>query len=102
MINPMYVFTIDVDDYQLLAINDLLRMFIIQLIPQILFSLRHDTVEFLSVIFIENTLFILLGLLVYWLVFNNIILFTNKKVDEQGISTPFYQNIYSQAIKNNI
>ena len=85
MINPMYVFTIDVNDYQLLAINDLLRMFIIQLITQILFYLRHDSIELLSVIFIENTLFILLGLLVYWLVFNNIILFTNKKIDDSSL-----------------
>jgi hypothetical protein len=101
MINPMYIFTIDVDDYQLIAINDLLRMFIIQLVSQILFSLRHDTGEFMSVIFIENTLFILLGLLVYWLVFNNIILFTNKNIDDSSISTQYYQNLYSLK-KDNI
>ena len=101
MSQSIFTIKLDTDNYNLLVINDLMRMFVIQFVVQILFFLRNDKIELFSTIFIENTLFTLLGLLVYWLVFNNIILFTNKKIDDSSISNQFYQNVYSLK-KDNI
>ena len=90
----MFTINMDTDNYNLLVINDLARMFIIQLVVQILFFLRHDKVELFSTVFIENTLFILLGIIIYWLFFNNILTFTNKEDDKVELNN-YYQNIYS-------
>ena len=96
MIDSIFTIKLDVDNYNLLVINDLMRMFIIQLVMQILFFLRHDKVELLSTIFIENTLFILLGIVIYWLLFNNILIFTNERRDKNEHSlSDYYQSTYS-------
>ena len=87
----MFKIHLDMDDYDILVINDLMRMFIIQLVVQVLFFLRHDKLELFSMVFIEQTLFILLGIVVYWIIFNNVIVFTNK--DEPKLSD-YYQNSY--------
>ena len=44
--------------------------------------------------FIENTLFIILGVLVYWLVFSHIIQF-KLKGDHEVSNNIFYQKIYT-------
>jgi hypothetical protein len=62
------------------------------LVVQVLFFLRHDKLELFSMVFIENTVFILLGIVVYWIIFNNVIVFTNKDKPEL---TDYYQNIYN-------
>jgi len=95
MINPIFTINLDINNYDILVINDLIRMFIIQLVVQVLFFLRHDKVELFSTIFIENTLFILLGIFIYWLLFNNIVIFTNKEEPDTDLNT-YYQNIYSK------
>ena len=92
MLNSMFKIHLDMDDYDILVINDLMRMFIIQLVVQVLFFLRHEKLELFSLVFIENTVFILLGIVVYWIVFNNVIVFTNK--DEPKL-TDYYQNTYT-------
>tara|TARA_Y100000768_G_C23981867_1_gene686327 strand:- start:2493 stop:2810 length:318 start_codon:yes stop_codon:yes gene_type:complete len=97
-LKSMLTIELDIDDYNILALNDIVRMFVIQFVVQILFFLRNDKVELFSMVFIENTLFILLGVFVYWMIFNNIILFTNKPTkDKDPDKDPdkFYQNIYS-------
>jgi hypothetical protein len=97
-LKSMLTIELDIDDYNILALNDIVRMFVIQFVVQILFFLRNDKVELFSMVFIENTLFILLGVFVYWMIFNNIILFTNKPTkDKEPDKDPdkFYQNIYS-------
>jgi len=91
----MFTINLDIDNYNLLVINDLIRMFIIQLVVQVLFFLRHDKVELFSKVFIENTLFILLGIFIYWLLFNNILTFTNKETDTDTDLNTYYQSIYS-------
>ena len=91
MIDTMFNIHLDIDDYDILVINDLMRMVIIQLVVQVLFFLRHDKLELFSMVFIEQTLFILLGIVVYWIIFNNVIVFTNK--DEPKLSD-YYQNSY--------
>ena len=60
---------LDINDYSLLALNDMVRMAIIQIVVQILFFLRHDNVELFSAVFLENTLFIVMGVFIYWIIF---------------------------------
>tara|TARA_B100000424_G_C22901050_1_gene479223 strand:- start:841 stop:1122 length:282 start_codon:yes stop_codon:yes gene_type:complete len=91
----MFTIKLDIDDYNLVALNDILRMFVIQFIVQVLFFLRNDKVELFSNIFLENTLFILIGVFIYWIVFNNIIIFTNKDEEDDKKLTNYFQNIYS-------
>ena len=94
MIQSMFTIQLDTDNYNILIINDLIRMFIIQMVVQALFFIRHDNLELFSSLFIENTLFILVGIISYWLVFNNIVLFTNNK-DKENKVEEYYQNVYS-------
>ena len=82
MNEAFYRIELDIDDNALIMINDLSRMFIMQVVVQSLFYLRHDSTELLSDIFIENLLFILLGLFVYWFVFNRLVTFDNGNKDE--------------------
>jgi len=89
----MFTIQLDTSTYNLVLLNDLTRMFIIQVVVQVLFFLRHDNLEIFSPVFIETTLFILLGILVYWLVFNNIITITNKEDNEPSLDT-YYQGTY--------
>ena len=86
---------LDMNDYNLLALNDIMRMFIIQLVVQVLFFLRNDKVELFSTVFLENTLFILLGVLIYWMVFNNMLVVTNKESKDASTLNDYYQNVYS-------
>ena len=88
----MFTINLDVSEYDSLVINDLMRMFIIQLIVQVLYYLRHDNVELFSMVFLETTLFILLGIIIYWLLFNKIVIFKNK--DKSDLDN-YYHNVYS-------
>ena len=78
MIESLYSVNLDISDYNLLILNDFMRLFIIQLTAQILFYLSRNNIELFSQVFIETTLFILSGVLVYWLVFNQLVTFQNK------------------------
>ena len=93
METSMFEIEIDTSKYNLVALNDTLRMLVIQVVVQVLFVLRNPEVELLSNIFIENTLFILLGVMVYWLVFNHIIHFKIK--DSKNEIKNHYQSVYS-------
>lgn len=95
MLNPFKVY-LDISDYNLLVLNDFMRLFIIQLTSQILFKLSHDSTELLSRIFIESTLFISLGVLVYWLLFNHLIVFTNnsESSNKSKFMDTYYQSNY--------
>jgi len=93
MDKPIFEFNLDLSDYNILAINDTIRMLVIQVVVQILFVLRNPEVDLLSNIFIENTLFIILGVMVYWLLFNHVIVFKNKdKVNNSN----YYQDVYTR------
>ena len=91
MDKPLFEIDVDISDYNIIALNDTIRMLVIQVVVQILFVLRNPEVELLSNIFIENTLFIILGIMIYWLIFNHIVIFKNK--DNTNV---FYQKIYSK------
>ena len=95
MINPFYTIELDINDYNLLALNDFMRLFIIQITSQILYYVTRGNVELFSAIFIEATTYILLGVLAYWLLFNNLVIFKNKK-DVKDES--YYQHVYSKTI----
>ena len=96
---PVYTIDLNISDYHLMVFNDLMRMFVMQMVVQVLFFLRHDGIELFSSLFIENTLFILLGLIVYWCVFNNIFVVTNKKEgsnsEKDRAIDNFYQSNYN-------
>ena len=79
LLEPFYKIKIDISDYQLIALNDIIRMFIIQVVVQILIGLKNNSLDVLTSNFIETTLFILIGVFVYWFVFNYVLVFTNKK-----------------------
>ena len=53
--------------------------------------MKNTEVELCSQVFIENTLFILAGTMIYWLVFKHIINFTVKGNPDKHIH---YQEIY--------
>jgi len=96
MSQSIFTIKLDTDNYNLLVINDLMRMFVIQFVVQILFFLRNDKIELFSTIFIENTLFILSGIFIYWLLFNNVVSFTNKdNTDKHPDLNNYYQDVYT-------
>ena len=86
----LYRIELDVDNNTITMINDLTRMFIMQVVVQIMFYLRNDNVELWSNIFLENLLFILLGLFIYWFVFNRFVIFDNKEKDLEDNYHPMY------------
>lgn len=95
MIDALYKFHVDISDYNLIILNDFMRFFIIQLTPQILFYMTRTNFDLLNPIFIETTTYILIGVLLYWLVFNYIIVFTNKEeVDDKD----YYQTKFTKHI----
>ena len=83
----LYKIELDVDNNTIIMINDLSRMFVMQVVFQIMFYLRNDNVELWSNIFLENLLFILLGLFIYWFVFNRFVIFNNK---EKNLEDNYY------------
>lgn len=91
------IFNIELDtsEYNILAVNDTIRMLVIQVVVQILFTLRNPSVEFLSLTFVENTLFILLGVIIYWLVFNHLVHIKPVKGDKDTLNN-YYQSVYLQ------
>ena len=93
MDKSMFEIEIDTSRYNLVALNDTIRMLVIQVVVQVLFVLRNPGVELLSNIFIENTLFIILGVMIYWLVFNHIIHFKEK--GEINNLSNHYQTVYT-------
>ena len=93
MYKPIFELNLDLSDYNILAPNDTIRMLVIQVVVQILFVLRNPEIELLSNIFIENTLFIILGVMIYWLIFNHIIVFKNNKINK--INEIYFQKIYT-------
>ena len=94
-LNNIFRIKLDINDYSLLALNDMVRMAIIQIVVQILFFLRHDNVELFSTVFLENTLFIVMGVFIYWIIFNNLVIFTNKTDDNKLDINDYYQNVYN-------
>ncbi len=85
----VFTYHMDVDNYTVVAMNDLFRMFIMQITAQFLFSLNND-VDYLSEIFVENLLCIMIGLFTYWFLFNRFFSVTNDKIDQYDYRDKYF------------
>ncbi len=90
--DSIYKISVDTNNYNIIIINDFLRMFTIQIFSQFMYSFMNN-VEFLSSSFIENTSYILMSILVYWLVFNKIFYINNNNNNDYDSNLPHYLRI---------
>jgi hypothetical protein len=95
MLDSLYKIQLDISDYNLIALNDFMRLLIIQLTPQVLFYLTENNFEFFNPIIIKTIIYLLLGVLLYWLVFNQLFVFTNKDTVDKD---DYFQTNYSKDI----
>ena len=79
---------INTNEESLPMIYDIIRTITIQLIVQILFTMNNPSVSLFSTTFIQTTLFLILGVILFWLVIYKFIssnyigpLFLKKKED---------------------
>ena len=73
--DSLYVVNVPNKDYAEF-INDIVRMVTIQVMIQFLFSINSEGVAFFSVDFFLLLLYIVLGVCVYWLIVNRLVMFT--------------------------
>jgi hypothetical protein len=78
--NSLYSLQIDIDEQYIPMINDVIRITVIQVIAQFLFSLvrQEASFKFMSDIFVQTILFLLVGVLFYWLIVTKIITIKSK------------------------
>ena len=70
----LFEIDLDIEKEYLPMVNDLIRMGVIQLVAQLLFTLT-TTEKFFSQIFIQTLFYLLIGIGVYWLIIRKIIIF---------------------------
>lgn len=77
----LYTFQIDIDEQYIPMLNDIVRISVIQIIAQILFSItrKESTFHLFSDVFLQTILFLLLGVLFYWLVITKVVTIRAKK-----------------------
>ena len=74
MSSSIYKFDLDIDKEYIPAINDMIRMFIIQLVVNIMFYVSNPKENaLLNETFLETLLYILLGVMTYWLIIKKLI-----------------------------
>ena len=55
------------------ALYDILRLLVMQFVSQSLFSLTNTSVTFMNPVFIQSTIFLCIGLVIFWvLIYDNI------------------------------
>lgn len=64
------------------------------MVPQVLWYLTNDKMELFSTMFIHTTLYITLGLLVYWFIFNHVVVFKAKKTPVDDTEKEHLQSYY--------
>ena len=70
----IYNFDLDIDKEYIPAINDMIRMFIIQLVVNIMFYVSYPKENaLLNETFLETLLYILLGVMTYWLIIKKVV-----------------------------
>ena len=93
MDSNLYVLDLKINQKYIPMIYDMIRMFTIQFITQLLVSISNPAVNLFNTVFISTTLFILLGVCFYWVVIKNAIfiksVYTTDNVDRD------YSYIYS-------
>tara|TARA_B100000900_G_C20346975_1_gene620667 strand:- start:413 stop:697 length:285 start_codon:yes stop_codon:yes gene_type:complete len=93
MDSTLYNLNLKIDQKYIPMIYDMIRMFTIQFITQLLVSISNPSVKLFNTVFITTTLFILLGVGFYWVVVKNAIyitsVYTTDSIDRD------YSYIYS-------
>ena len=59
---------IETNDESLPMIYDMIRTITIQVIVQVLFTMNNPSVSIMSITFIQTTLFLILGIMIFWLI----------------------------------
>jgi hypothetical protein len=59
---------IETNEESLPMIYDIIRTITVQIIVQILFTMNNPSVSLMSITFIQTTLFLILGIMVFWLI----------------------------------
>jgi|TARA_X000001036_G_scaffold389121_1_gene385856 hypothetical protein len=79
---------IETNDESLPMIYDMIRTITVQVIVQILFTMNNPSVSLMSITFIQTTLFLILGIMIFWLIIYKFIstnylnpLFQKKTID---------------------
>tara|TARA_Y100000814_G_scaffold271322_1_gene227959 strand:- start:49 stop:318 length:270 start_codon:yes stop_codon:yes gene_type:complete len=79
---------IETNDESLPMIYDMIRTITIQVIVQVLFTMNNPSVSIMSITFIQTTLFLILGIMIFWLIIYKFIstnylnpLFKKKTID---------------------
>ena len=93
MDDNLYTFNLQIHQKYVPMINDMIRMFTIRFITQLLVSINNPSIRLLNTVFLSTTLFILFGVVFYWVVVKNAIsiksVYTNDNLDRD------YAYIYS-------
>ena len=93
MDSNLYTFNLQIHQKYIPMINDMIRMFTIQFITQLLISISNPSIKLFNTVFLSTTFFILFGVLFYWVVVKNAItvksIYTNDNLDRD------YSYIYS-------
>ena len=79
---------IETNDESLPMIYDMIRTITIQVIVQVLFTMNNPSVSIMIITFIQTTLFLILGIMIFWLIIYKFIstnylnpLFQKKTID---------------------
>ena len=69
---------IETNEESLPMIYDIIRTITVQIIVQILFTMNNPSVSLMSITFIQTTLFLILGVIIFWLIAYKLI--SNNKI----------------------
>ena len=86
--NSMYNINLKIDQKYIPMIYDMIRMFTIQFITQLLVSINNPSVKLFNTVFLTTTLFILLGVGFYWVVVKNAVYITSVYTNDFLVLIP--------------
>lgn len=71
MEESLYTLNLKINQKYIPMVNDMVRMFTIQFITQLLVSIYNPSIKLLNTVFLSTTLFILFSIGFYWVVIKN-------------------------------
>jgi len=74
MASSLFQLNLNIDKEYIPLINDVIRMVVIQVIAQMLFSFTSSNNKFWSGVFIQTLIYIVIGVMCYWLIMRKIII----------------------------
>ena len=93
MDNNLYILNLKIHQKYIPMVYDMIRMFTIQFITQLLVSINNPSIKLFNTVFLSTTLFILFAIGFYWVVVKNAVyitsVYTNDYIDRD------YSYIYS-------